>query len=56
LNGAIQKSLASQAMAQTLSAASMSPPTVALPQLKGFIADEVSKWSQRYKDAGIEPK
>jgi tripartite-type tricarboxylate transporter receptor subunit TctC len=56
LNSAIQKSLVSPAMAQTLSAASMTPPTVALPQLKGFIADEVSKWSERYKDAGIEPK
>ena len=56
LHDACNKALQSKDMTPTLATASMTPPTVALPDLKSFISDEVDKWAQRFKDAGIEPQ
>lgn len=56
LHEAINRCLQSPAMGPTLATAAMTPPTVALPDLKSFINDEVQKWAQRFKEAGIEPQ
>ena len=56
LHDGINRCLETTSMKQTLELVAISPPTVALPDLKPFVASEVDKWAERYKAAGIQPQ
>lgn len=56
LSDALGEILADPQVNTRLATAAMTPPAVAFPELKPFVAAEVNRWSSMFSEAGIEPQ